>query len=257
MKTIELNDLLGNDKLLDNTLFHFAPKANYELIERDGFKAEIGKNALNIEKNPKVFFTIGPINLLRIADVWIRWISWHVAHKKYFGKNNENWSHEKFVQLKNEFASGYIFTEDVLNETYREFFDMCKNFEYYVLDLEEDIDFSFNDVDEVKESHLHNGVLTFSPTFIKMYGPYSDFTSIKTDGWNLHTFPNRGVSPDKISYIVSNKYGNSFDMLSMIIEVRKKCMNNQKRKEQVNELVFLNNFLEKTNSLVNKTTMSM
>ena len=85
----------------------------------------------------------------------------------------------------------------------------------------------------------------------------SDFTSIKTDGWNLHTFPNRGVSPDKISYIVSNKYGNSFDMLSMIIEVRKKCMNNQKRKEQVNELVFLNNFLEKTNSLENKTTMSM
>ncbi len=257
MKTIELNDILENDKMLDKALFHFAPKDNYNEIQEKGFEAKIGNNAMGIEKNPKVFFSEGPINLLRIADVWIRWIGWHVSQKKYFGKNNENWSNEKFIQLKNDFASGAIFTEDILGETYREFLNMCMNFEYYVFDLEEGIDFAFDDVDEVKESHLYNGVLSFSPTFMMMYGPYSDFASIKTDRWNLHTFPNKGVTLDKISRVVSDEYGNNFNMLDTILEVRKKCLTNPEKKKQVYELAFLNDFLEKTCDLENKTTMSI
>ena len=134
---------------------------------------------------------------------------------------------------------------------------MCMNFEYYVFDLEEGIDFAFDDVDEVKESHLYNGVLSFSPTFMMMYGPYSDFTSIKTDRWNLHTFPNKGVTLDKISRVVSDEYGNNFNMLDTILEVRKKCLTNQEKKKQVYELAFLNDFLEKTCDLENKTTMSI
>ena len=257
MKTIELKDILENDELLNKTLFHFAPKDNYEVINRDGFKAEIGQNAMNIEKNPKVFFAEGPINLLRIADVWIRWISWHVSQRKYFGKNNENWSNEKFAQLKNDFASGDIFTDDVLGETYKIFLDMCKNFEYYTFDLEEGVDFSFSDIDEVKAKHLHDGVLSFSPVFMRMYGPYSDFTSIKTDRWNLHTFSNKGVSLDKISHVVSDEYRQDFNMLDMILEVRKKCLTNPKKKKQVSELAFLNDFLGKTRVLEDKTTISM
>ena len=257
MKTIELKDMLENDEMLNKTLFHFAPKANYEVINREGFKAEIGQNDMNIEENPKVFFTQGPINLLRIADVWIRWISWHVSQIKYFGKNDENWSNEKFAQLKNDFASGDIFTEDVLSETYKRFFDMCRSFEYYTFDLDEGVDFSFDDIDEVKAKHLHNGVLSFSPAFMKMYGPYSNFTSIKTDGWNLHTFPSKGVTLDKLSHVVSNEYGSDFNMLDMILEVRRKCLTNPEKKKQVSELTFLNDFLEKTESLEDKSTMSM
>lgn len=255
MKTIELKDILENDELLNKTLFHFAPKADYEIVSNDGFKAVKGQNAMNIEKNPKVFFAEGPINLLRIADVWIRWISWHVGHRKYLGRNNENWSNEKFAQLKNDFASGDIFTEDVIDETYRIFLDMCKNFEYYTFDLEEGVDFSFSDTDEVKGNHLHNGVLSFSPAFMKMYGPYSDFTSIKTDRWNLHTFPNKGVSLDKISHVVCDEYGKDFNMLDMILEVRKKCLTNPEKKKQVSELAFLNDFLEKTCGLEKNATI--
>lgn len=257
MKTNELNDILNNDEILDKMFFHFAPKVSYDEIQTKGFEAKIGKNAMGIEKNPKVFFAEGPINSLRIADVWIRWIGWHVCQRKYFGDNNEFWSNERNAQLKNDFASGDIFTEDVLNEIYKEFLDMCKNFEYYAFDLEEGIDFSFDDVDEVKGSHLHNGVLSFSPTFMMMYGPYSDFKNIKTDKWNLHTFPHKGVTPEKIFQVVSAEYGNDFNMLDVIWKIREKCLSDPEKKSQVEELVFLNDFLEKTQSLENKTTISI
>ena len=46
-------------------------------------------------------------------------------------------------------------------------------------------------------------------------------------------------------------------MLDMILEVRRKCLTNPEKKKQVSELTFLNDFLEKTESLEDKSTMSM
>lgn len=257
MKTVELQDILDNDEILNKTFFHFTPKTMFERIKKDGFKAEKGKNAIGVEENPKVFFVEGPINLLRIADVWIRWIGWNIGKEKYLGKNNENWSKERFYMFKNDFANGSIFTEEIINETYAKFLEMCKSFEYFTLNLEEGKDFIFDDIDEVKRNSFNKDNLSFSPAFMMMYGSYSDFTNIQTDKWNLHTFPYRGVSLDKISHVVSSKYGKDFNMLNMIVDIRRKCLSNPEKKKYIDELVFLNDFLEKTHSLEKDTTKTV
>ena len=49
---------------------------------------------------------------------------------------------------------------------------MTTTFEYYVLDLEEGIDFSYDDIDEVKNRCVHDGILYFSKGFREKYGTY-------------------------------------------------------------------------------------
>lgn len=254
MERIELENLLSNDELLDRTLFHFAKKSSYETYQKLGFNAIIGENAMNIETNPKVFFAEGPLNLLRIADVWIRWTAFHIMKHTYY---KDGWSNDKQAVLLNDFAHGVYNEPEFLNETYSQFYNFCKGNDYYVFNLEEGVDFKFDDIDEVKSKNMNNGVLTFSPTFMHMYGPYSDFTNINTDKWNLHTMPGRGVSADKSYLVVSSKYGDDFNMLDMIREVYNKCLSNDKYKEQLSELVSLNGFLSKTHILEEENNMIM
>lgn len=56
-------------------------------------------------------------------------------------------------------------------------------------------------------------------------------------------------------HVVSSKYGKGFNILDMIYEVRKKYI--EEAKSQIDELTFLNNFLEKIGKLENETTIKM
>lgn len=92
--------------------------------------------------------------------------------EKYFGKHYKDWAKEKAAAFKSDFENGKIYTEDIMEKAQNKFLEMTTTFEYYVLDLEEGIDFSYDDIDEVKNRCVHDGILYFSKGFREMYGTY-------------------------------------------------------------------------------------
>lgn len=67
------------------------------------------------------------------------------------------------------------------------------------LDIKEEIDFSFDDIDQIKAKEYDKEYLIKGGYSLK----YSDLESTKMDKWNLHTFSNHGVdfSKLKICYV--------------------------------------------------------
>ena len=69
-------------------------------------------------------------------------------------------------------------------------------FNNYILlniDIKENVDFSFDEVDQIKAKGYNRDYLIKAG-----YSPkYSDLESSKMDKWNLHTFSNHGVSEEK------------------------------------------------------------
>lgn len=255
MKTIEVENLLNDELHLNNSFFHFAPKSAYDSIRMRGLVADIGKHSLGLEKNPKVFFSEGGINLLRVADTWIRWLIWHVAREMRFGINYERWDKEGEMEFRRDFGNGKVYTDDVIREAFDRFLNMTNNYEYYILDLKEGIDFSYDDIDEFKISFIRDNVLSFTPSFKEMYGPYSNFNNVNMDKWNMHTFVNKGVSKDKIYHVVSTKYGNDFNMLDLIMEIKNVYSCNPKYKNELNELKFLNSFLDSRDNVLKSPSL--
>lgn len=85
------------------------------------------------------------------------------------------------------------------------------------LELEEDIDFSYNDKDEIKSKGYikrHLEVCGYSEK-------YSDLNSNIMDRWNMHTFSNVIISPSKISLIKLDNSYNCLDILLWMIKNNK------------------------------------
>lgn len=210
-----MNILDINEIDVDNSYFHFTLEDNLESITKNGLIPVIGNNAANLERTPKIFFSVGASGTLQIIDAWIRWRLF-----KNIKKNN-------LYDYKNEFITGKGLTSELIETTYIEFYDYIKNCTYLKLDLEENIDFSLDDIDEIKAYFNKDEMLK------KMYGPYSNINSSKMEKWNMHTFSNHIIPPTKINIIKCNE---SFSALDIIKEL-------STRYTQEN-LTYLNNFLE-------------
>lgn len=208
---ISLNDI-------DSNYFHFTWKNNLTNIEEKGLLPKKGKHAKYIEETEKVFFVQGLDNLLILFDCWINVykkipilpdskITYGLGSKamrsKYFPmflvdiyfmivKNSKR--HKKYA---------YKIFDKLLNE--------CVLLH---LDIEENIDFSFSDIDQIKSRGYrkrHLIELGYSPK-------YSDINSNKMDNWNLHTLNNIGISPDKLKLCYINNSSSIRDILKYILE---------------------------------------
>lgn len=86
---------------------------------------------------------------------------------------------------------------------------------YYILDLKEGEDFSFDEVD-VKKQYKLNFKDEPDQMFKEMYGKYSNFESAKVDKWNMNTFLGKQmtIEPDRIKQLVVANGKN--DVLSVI-----------------------------------------
>lgn len=70
-----------------------------------------------------------------------------------------------------------------------------------LLDLEEEVDFSYKDIDEVKAQRFNRKLLK------TVYSKQIKINSKKMDYWNMHTFSNKSISPNKISLLkLNNSY---------------------------------------------------
>lgn len=196
-----------NNVDLDNVFLHYTSINNLDTIIKNGLEPRIGINAKVIEKSKKIFFSEGDKGALVIMDSWLKWLivkpkcnliywigAWllkfrsfpKIIHKVIIDSNkkSENKSKWAYEKLKN----------------------ILDNSIYLILDLEENVDFSFDDLDEVK------ALSNYPKKYIEsLYAYDSDASDLKMEYWNMHTYSNKIISSNKISlltledkYIVSN-----------------------------------------------------
>ncbi len=229
-------DYMDVEKLNDETALHYTNIKNLESISKKGLQARIGKNSKVIEKSKKVFFSVGTKGALVIMDTWLKWlvarpisnviyyIGAFLLKVPFFPKI----IHKVIIRLnKNRVKYRWA---------YKKLKKILDNSVYLVLDLEENIDFHYNDFDEVKKyNHYPQSILK------DVYAIDSDVLDPKMEYWNMHTISNETIEPRKIRILKFNDEICASIILKYLIEenadfVKDKC----RLLHQYYEYIYLN-----------------
>lgn len=194
-------DLLLNERDLNSSFFHFTKISNLENIMEHGLLPKIGKNAQYLEKNNKVFFVQGLDNLLILFDCWINvyckmprfhlvyGLGAHFLRSKFFPKCIGDFYFKYLTEKKYQVTRAYGIFDDILN-----------NCTLLHLDLIEEVDFKWNDIDEIKFSqYIREHLITMGYS-----EKYSDVKNPHMDKWNMHTLFNKGIEKEKIKLCAIN-----------------------------------------------------
>ena len=198
---------------MNNTFFHYTAKNNLNTIIKNGLEPRIGKNSLYVEKSKKVFFSQGENGILTLMDVWLRWLT------SKFGINNQIYCLGTFymrMPLCIKSIPNYVVSKSLKNKNKRikvfnQFKNILDNSVFLVLDLEENVDFSYNDIDEVKDNYYES--------FLKLlYPSESDINDKKMEYWNMHTYSNKVIDSSKISLLKDKDEYSASEILKQLID---------------------------------------
>ncbi len=206
------------------TFFHYTNKNNIESISKNGLLPKIGDSATGIEITEKIFFAIGCNGVFSIFDAWLRWL---IAKRltDLPGEKADIPFYRFCMFVMNLPLIHYIVAFIVNIVVWLEFRikpfkiksfkimkDILDNSCFLKLDLEEEKDFSYKDIDEVKSRKFNKKMLK------SVYAKQSKMNSKKMDYWNMHTFSNVSISPDKITLLKLNGSDNCLDILLWMIK---------------------------------------
>lgn len=202
-------------KDINNNYFHFTSNNNIKSIEKNGLLPNIGRNARYLEKTKKVFFVEGLDNLLILFDCWINIyfympkIPFIYTLGAYFLR--QCW----FPQI---IADTYF---DILKKTnihekraYKVFDKILDNSILLNLNLEDNIDFKYNDNDEIKQRG-------YKKRHLELMGYSKKYSSLDTtimDKWNLHCLSNHKISSYKIKLCLINDSNKLRDIFNYTIK---------------------------------------
>lgn len=204
---------------LEHSYFHFTNINNIDRIEKNNLLPKIGENASMIEETEKIFFSIGASGILKLQDVWLKWMM-----NRMFGEYNlkKKYDDDNYSIKLHDWVNEFLTKEYKKNEAKKKalfikyYHDMLENV-YLELNLTNGYDYDKNDYDEVKLR------LSKDPTSVdyllmkEMYGEYSDVTNINMEDWNMHTIRNRYVKPRFIRVITyKDKDITVIEMLKLI-----------------------------------------
>ena len=198
---------------MNKTFFHYTNKNNLETIAKNGLEPRIGENSLYVEKSKKVFFVQGISGILTLMDVWLRWLT-----SKY-GINNKIYGLGTFymrIPFCIKSIPNYVVGKSLKNRKKRiKVFNQLKNIldnsVFLILDLEENVDFSYNDIDEVKD--------TYYESFLKLlYPSFSNIKDKKMEYWNMHTYSNKVIERSKISLLKDKDECSASKILKQLID---------------------------------------
>ena len=197
---------------IDNTFFHYTAKENLNNIIKNGLEPRIGKNSLYVERSKKVFFAKGEKGVLTLIDVWLKWLN------SKCGMSNQIYFIGTFymrMPLCIKLIPNYIVQKSLKNKkkhikVFNELKLILDNSVFLILDLKENIDFSYNDIDEVKNSYYES--------FLKLlYPSTSDLKNKKMEYWNMHTYSNKLIEFEKVSLLKDkNEYSASKILANLI-----------------------------------------
>lgn len=199
---------------LEHTFFHYTCKHNLSTIFKNGLEPRIGENALYVERTSKVFFAVGEKGIITIMDVWLRWLTAKISTGKFkywFGtviymripfciKSIPNYMVKKSLTSKKKRFMAYFKMKKILESSV-----------FLILNLEEKIDFDYNDIDEVKK--------TYYESFLRLlYPKSSNLKDHKMEYWNMHTYTNKIIEPQKIALLKDGDIESANKILMGIIE---------------------------------------
>ena len=200
-----MQQYLLNKKDLNLNYFHFTDKKNLESIKSNGLVPNIGNNAKNIEKTKKVFFVEGLDNLLILFDCWINAL-YYIPVIPFIYKLGAFFLRHKW--FPNIIGDSYFKALKISKlHQKRAFRKLDKILNYGVLlklDLEENIDFRYDDKDEIKS----RGYIKRHLEICGYSEKYSDLNSNIMDKWNMHTLTDHTVDSKKIMicYLENNSF---------------------------------------------------
>lgn len=201
-------------KDLNSNYFHFTKESNINSIKEKGLLPKISFHAQSLEDTKKVFFVEGLDNLLILFDCWINVCEKYPHIPGAFNLGTKIKGKNKFSKL----IINLYFRWTEINKFHK--FVAYKYFDWFLkkyillnIDIKEEKDFSFNDIDQIKAKNYDKEYLIKAGYSLK----YSDLSSTKMDKWNLHTFTNHGVSPDKIKICCIKKSHKMLDILTYSI----------------------------------------
>lgn len=198
---------------INNTFFHYTNKNNLNNIIKNGLEPRIGANSLYVEKSKKVFFSQGENGILTIMDVWLRWLT-----SKSGISNQIYWLGTLYMKMPlcikaipNCIVNKSLKSKNKRIKVFKQMRNILDNSIFLILDLEENVDFGYDDIDEVKD--------TYYESFLKLLYPSdSNIKDKKMEYWNMHTYSDRIIDSSKISILsYTNNYCAS-DILKKIID---------------------------------------
>lgn len=203
---------------IDSNYFHFTWKSNLSSIEEKGLLPKKGNHAKYIEETEKVFFVQGLDNLLILFDCWIN------VYKKApllpdlkitYGLGSKAMRSKYFPMFLVDLYFMIIKNSKRHKKYAYQIFDkLLDECVLLHLDIKENLDFSFSDIDQIKDRGYRKRHLIELGYSEK----YSDMSSNKMDKWNLHTLSNKGIQPSKLKLCSINNSTNIRDILNYILE---------------------------------------
>lgn len=229
---------------LDSLFYHWSPKEFFSVYNETGMPASIGKNSDGIDSEVSIFFSKGTLGVLLLWDVWLKWRLNRMFNPQYRGnnllevRNNQNRyfsgniteeERREWVEWIRYFCNKEFMNDPKVLETLFKFeFNEMMSSDYFVLDLKENEEFRWDQIDSKKQSMLlnekkYNRISTIGRV---QYGSYSDYSTPVADKWNMQTIPGKNIiiEPKRMKKLTFKGRNDVFSVISAFYDMYKRSV---------------------------------
>ena len=229
---------------LDSLFYHWSPKEFFSVYNETGMPASIGKNSDGIDSEVSIFFSKGTLGVLLLWDVWLKWRLNRMFNPQYRGnnllevRNNQNRyfsgniteeERRECVEWIRYFCNKEFMNDPKVLETLFKFeFNEMMSSDYFVLDLKENEEFRWDQIDSKKQSMLlnekkYNRISTIGRV---QYGSYSDYNTPVADKWNMQTIPGKNIiiEPKRMKKLTFKGRDDVFSVISAFYDMYKRSV---------------------------------
>lgn len=197
-----------------NACFHYTNINNVKNIFERGLEPAIGDNAIGIEVSKKIFFTVGMTNSLILMEAWLRWLMakslsdmpGKKLDKPMYRLATSLLKHKIFHPIMTLVVKCELRSKLIRNREFKHLKEILDESVYLVLDLEYGVDYSLQDIDEVKLGNFDKKLLKIMYISSNVHDSYMEY-------WNMHTFSEKVIEPEKIHLVKVNNLFRASDIL--------------------------------------------
>lgn len=229
---------------LNSLFYHWSPKEFFSVYNETGMPASIGKNSDGIDSEVSIFFSKGTLGVLLLWDVWLKWrlnrmfnpqyrgnnlLEVRNNQKRYFSGNITEAERREWVEWIRYFCNKEFMNDLKVLETLFKFeFNEMMSSDYFVLDLKENEEFRWDQIDSKKQSMLlnekkYNRISTIGRV---QYGSYSDYSTPVADKWNMQTIPGKNIiiEPKRMKKLTFKGRDDVFSVISAFYDMYKRSV---------------------------------
>ena len=149
--------------------------------------------------------------------------------KRYFSGNITEAERREWVEWIRYFCNKEFMNDLKVLETLFKFeFNEMMSSDYFVLDLKENEEFRWNQIDSKKQSMLlnekkYNRISTIGRV---QYGSYSDYSTPVADKWNMQTIPGKNIiiEPKRMKKLTFKGRDDVFSVISAFYDMYKRSV---------------------------------